>query len=295
MSLKRSLQHFTQLALLCCFGIAQGGELPLWELKGTNNSFVLFGSIHTLRPSDYPLPATFERVYQDADILLMELDMDGFDVPGAVQLMQTLGTDPAGRTLREQIGTLRYNEIAKRAANLNIDMTLINDKEAWYAALLISQIRLMQMGFDTAWGIETRYTAKAVADKKPIEGLETVAEQFGAMDNMSIDTQAQFLLESLDDDDAALSEMQLMVDAWRSGNQLELQGAMLASMNDMPELYQNLVVQRNARWAQKIIELDRNSRNKSYLVIVGGMHLVGKDSLQELLRPAGISYRQLSE
>jgi uncharacterized protein YbaP (TraB family) len=89
--------------------------------------------------------------------------------------------------------------------------------------------------------------------------------------------------------------MQLMVDAWRSGNQAELESAMFDSMNDMPELYENLVVKRNARWAEKILEIDRSSRNKSYLVIVGGMHLVGKDSLQQLLKPAGISTRQLSE
>jgi uncharacterized protein YbaP (TraB family) len=153
----------------------------------------------------------------------------------------------------------------------------------------------MQMGFDTAWGIETRYTAKAVSDNKPIEGLETAAEQFAAMDTMSVDTQTAFLLESLQDDTAAITEMQLMVDAWRSGNQTELEIAMLDSMNDMPELYENLVVKRNARWAEKILELDHSSQNKSYLVIVGGMHLVGKDSLQQLLEPAGISYRQLSE
>jgi uncharacterized protein len=86
-----------------------------------------------------------------------------------------------------------------------------------------------------------------------------------------------------------------MVDAWRSGNQAELETAMLDSMNEMPELYQNLVVKRNALWAQKIVELDRSSQNRNYLVIVGGMHLVGEDSLQQLLKPAGISYRQLSE
>jgi len=296
MTLKNRLQKISRLALLCFASIAaQAGDLPLWELEGTNNRFILFGSIHTLRPSDYPLPATFERVYQNADVLLMELDMDELNVTAAVQLMETLGVDPAGRSLRQQIGAARYNAIAGRAAALDIDMTLINNKEAWYGALIVSQIRLMQMSFDTAWGIETRYTAKAIGDSKPIDGLETVAEQFAAMDSMSVDTQAEWLLESLDDEAAATIEMELMVAAWRSGDQTELETAMLHSMNNMPELYQNLVVQRNARWAQQIIELDRNNRNKSYLIIVGCMHLVGKDSVQELLKPAGITYRQLSE
>jgi uncharacterized protein len=296
MNAGKALQQLTRLALLCCLSLAaQAGELPLWELTGTNNRFVLLGSIHTLRPSDYPLPAAFDRVYRDADVLLMELDMDAFNIAAAAQLLATLGTDSAGTTLREQIGTARYNAIAKRAAELEIDMTLLNDKEAWYAALVVSQIRLMAMGFDTAWGIDAWYAAKAISDAKPIEGLETIAEQFNAMDSMSVDTQATFLLESLNDEAAAINEMQLMVDAWRSGNQAELETAMLDSMNEMPELYQNLVVKRNALWAQKIVELDRSSQNRNYLVIVGGMHLVGEDSLQQLLKPAGISYRQLSE
>jgi uncharacterized protein YbaP (TraB family) len=296
MTLHRLLQKISGLALLGLASIAtQAADLPLWELEGTQNRFILFGSIHTLRPSDYPLPAMFEQVYQNADALLMELDMDELNVVANLQALNSLGIDPAGRDLRQQIGTTRYNAIAKRAAALNIDMLMLADKEPWYAALIVSQIRLMQMGFDSTWGIESRYTEKALSDSKPIDGFETAEEQFAAMDSMSIDTQADFLLESLNDEDAALSEMELMVAAWRSGDQTELETAMLDSMAGMPELYQNLVVQRNAKWAEQILELDRTSRNKTYLVIVGGMHLVGKDSVQELMKPAGISYRQLSD
>ena len=45
--------------LLCLAYLAGSGQLasaPLWELEGTRNRVRLLGSIHFLRPGDYPLP-----------------------------------------------------------------------------------------------------------------------------------------------------------------------------------------------------------------------------------------------
>ena len=274
---------------------ANATDVPVWELEGTHNRFLLLGSIHFLRASDYPLPPAFDEAYAAADALLMELDMDNMDTVNSMTVIESLSKDPQGRTLREQIGAARYQQVITRAEMLGINTLLLDDKEAWYAAIVVSQIRLMQMGFDPSWGIETHFTAMAMADGKPIDGLETLADQLGVLDRMSIDTQAEFLLESLNDQATAEAEMQSMVTAWKSGDSEALAQTMLEGIGDIPELYSELIVKRNINWANQIEQLDKSNRGKTYLVIVGGMHLVGPDSVQHQLKSKGISYRQLAD
>jgi len=293
----RTLRTLLQALFLCWLLLASqawAGKLPLWELEGGSNRILMLGSIHYLRPSDYPLPAAFDEALDAADLVVMELDMDSLDPLSSMMVLETLGREP-GKTLKDQIGASRYNEVSSRAGSVGIDMRLLDDKKAWYAAVLVSQVRLLQMGFDPSWGIEARFTAGAVAAGKPIIGLETLEGQLGTMDRMSVDTQADFLIESLNDQEAAEEEMQTIVRAWKSGETGEMESVMLEGFDEMPELYQSLLVSRNRSWVSQLKSLDKRHSNKTILIIVGGMHLVGKDSVQSMLKPYGYSSKQLSE
>ena len=64
------------LALTMLLLVQPASALPLWELEGARGRVQLLGSIHFLRPSDFPLPAAMERAYDEADVLVMEIDMD---------------------------------------------------------------------------------------------------------------------------------------------------------------------------------------------------------------------------
>jgi len=52
-----------------------------------------------------------------------------------------------------------------------------------------------------------------------------------------------------------------------------------------PELYRSLIVDRNRKWADEIGALLDDDAN--YLIVVGALHLVGQDSVIELLRAHG--------
>ncbi len=283
------------ITVILLLQVASAAELlPAWELKGTKNRFILIGSVHFLRASDYPLPAAFDQWFGMADELLMELDMDDPALLSGMGLMETLGSHRNGGTLEQQIGRENYAIFLQRAEALGIPTQAFDDKEAWYAALLVSQLRLLQMGFDPSRGIEAYFGALALQQGIPIAGLETLEEQLAAMDTLPADAQAAFLLDSLSDEESAEAEMNSIVQAWRVGDEAALETAMLDSLGEQPALYENLVKQRNTRWANNILELDRSNSGKTYLVIVGSMHLIGSDSVQRLLEPQQISYQQLS-
>ena len=69
------------LWLLPSFALADsvGHPVTLWMAEGTANRVYLLGSVHLLRAQDHPLPRVIDDVYEDAETLYMELDMDDLD------------------------------------------------------------------------------------------------------------------------------------------------------------------------------------------------------------------------
>jgi len=57
-----------------------------------------------------------------------------------------------------------------------------------------------------------------------------------------------------------------------------------------PALYQSLLVARNRKWIARIEALLNDDKN--YLVIVGTGHLVGRDSVIDLLKKDGVGATQ---
>ena len=78
-----------------------------------------------------------------------------------------------------------------------------------------------------------------------------------------------------------------MVQAWQRGDTAQLESLLRHEAADSPELFRMLTTDRNRRWLPKITALLNDEHDD--LVIVGAMHLVGRDGLIELLRQRGYS------
>ena len=60
---------------------------------------------------------------------------------------------------------------------------------------------------------------------------------------------------------------------------------LIEDFGDFPELYETLVTERNDQWT---VELERCSEDgHRYLVVVGALHLVGRDSVVDRLTARG--------
>jgi uncharacterized protein len=256
----------------------------LWSLQGKTNTVFLLGSVHFLRPSE-ELPKAINAAYAEAEQLLMEIDMDDLDPLHAQQVTLELGMLPEGQTLESQLGAATYAKVSEHAKAVGIDPILINRFRPWLAALTLVQLQLMKMGLDANSGIEQRFVARAAQDKKEIRGLETLREQLAMMANLPAKQQREFLLYSVEDTERATREIDELIAAWRTGDTDQLSALMAEGFEQYPDLYRPLTVDRNRKWIAPIEDLldDRDD----YLVIVGALHLVGKDSVIELLEKGG--------
>ena len=256
----------------------------LWSLKGKTNTVYLLGSVHFLRPTEQ-IPAVVDAAYMDAERLLMEIDMDDLDPLEAQQVALELGMLPNDQTLEQQLGAATYAKLSAHAREVGIEPMMLNRFRPWLAALTLVQLQLVKMGLDPNSGIEQRFVARAATDKKEITGLETLREQLAMMANLPMEQQREFLLYSVEDSERAAREIDDLITAWRSGNTDQLANLMTEGFEKYPDLYRPMTVDRNRRWIAPIEDLldDRDD----YLVVVGALHLVGKDSVIELLEKRG--------
>ena len=293
-----SMTRLPAILLMLSLPITTGAELvdhpaPLWLAEGDHNRIYLLGSVHILRKSDHPLPSVIEAVYDDAEVLVMELDMDDIDAAAMQALVTQLGVIQDGSTLRELMGEDLYQQAADAALSLDIPLDMLDKTEPWLAAITIEQLALNRIGFNPAYGIEMHLSTKAIQDGKEIQAFESIEEQLDLLDGLSLDAQRSLLLQTLEEGNDIQEIMNGLIEAWRHGDVQYLEDNMLAEMEQYPELYGLIVVDRNRNWVDAISALLDD--DVDYLVVVGALHLIGENGIPELLTRRGVRVSQMHQ
>jgi uncharacterized protein YbaP (TraB family) len=257
-----------------------------WRIAGKNGGEVaLLGSMHVLRASDYPLPPLVDELYARADTLVLELDLDDPTLASQQAGILKSATLPQGKVLRDVVDTDLYRLAEQRARELGFDLRVLEHMEPWLAAITLLDVGMQRLGFEPQRGLEQYLVGKAAAGHKPIVGLESLAKQIGIFAGLPADGQKALLAQTLQELDGADAVMSDLVSAWRDGRLDALSATLLDDFDDFPGLYATLVTQRNAEWT---VELERMlDDGHQYLVVVGALHLVGRDSVIDRLTARG--------
>ena len=291
-------RHFLALIVCLCgaaptFADAKERFAPVWQINNARNTIYLVGSVHLLRESDYPLPQPIYAAYEDADVLIMELDMDDMDPMETQSLLNELGMITDGRELQDIMGPKLYAQAERDAAKINIPLAMLANAEPWFAAITVDNLIIMRLGFDPAYGVETHLTKRARSDGKDVLGFETQREQMEFLDNLSLGAQRNLLLQTLADGADAEETLDGLIEAWRTGDVDYMERNLLSELRQYEELFRVLVADRNRAWSRRIDSLTDDSRN--YLIVVGAMHLVGDKGVPALLEALGHEVRQLRD
>lgn len=283
------------LWLLPVAALADSAASPvtMWLAEGASNRVYVLGSIHLLRERDHPLPRIIGDAYADADTLYMELDMDDLDPLLTQATINRLGMLEEGTSLRDVMGNELYAEAASLAAAIEIPLEMLERTEPWLAAITVEQLVLARLGFNAAYGVEMHLLEKASRDGKDILGFETVAQQLGYLDGLSLEAQQALLMQTLTESTAIRAIMDDLILAWRSGDIDYLERTLLDDLSGYPELYDAIVADRNRLWVDTIDALLDDGED--YLVVVGALHLVGEDGVPRLLEQRGVRITQMHE
>jgi uncharacterized protein YbaP (TraB family) len=266
-------------------------ETSVWRVSNGNNTVYLGGTVHLLRPSDYPLPEEYEQAYQASSELYFETDISSMsDLSVQAQMLQQL-TYSDGPTLKTVLSEDAFTALEDYTATIGMPLVML---EQFKPGMIISTLQVLEfqrIGF-TPQGVDAFFNTRALGDAKDIGALETIEEQIGFLAAMGEGNESEFILLSLEDLENTNALMEEMITAWRNGDERALQKLFVDDMQQRaPELFDSLLRQRNLRWMPQIEAMFEDPDTE--FVLVGAAHLIGEEGLVQLLQGKGYEVSQL--
>jgi uncharacterized protein YbaP (TraB family) len=294
---RRGLAGLGAVALTACSTTpapappAPAGPKPaLWKLADADTTIYLFGTIHLLPKGFAWRTPALDRAIAASDTLVLET-LIGSDPDTAAARMVELGVTKGLPPLAERVPPEKRAALEQLIASTKVPVKVLDRMETWAAALTLLAISFRNMGYDPDLGVEKGLEASYKASAKPVSGLETIEQQFGFFDQLSEEAQRTFLIGILDAPAEARAEFEAMLKAWAAGDTEEIAATFDSETALMPELREVLMRKRNAAWAEWLEK--RLEEPGTVMVAVGAGHLVGRDSVQAMLKQRGLEARRV--
>ncbi|NOX91472.1 MAG: TraB/GumN family protein [Gammaproteobacteria bacterium] len=278
------------LLLIALYATQGFAETSLWRVSNGTNELFIGGTIHVLSKTDYPLPAAFDAAYKKSSKLVFETDIGASQNPAFAQVMLQRMMFTDDQKLKDVLRPDVYAQLEAFGAARGVPMVMLEKMRPAMAVVTLTFMELQRLGMaDT--GVDDHYYQRARTDKKMLGYLESNEQQLDFITNMGKGRENDFVLYSLKDLENVKDIMQKLKAAWRSGDNDGLAALSLASMRqDFPQIYQQLLVERNQNWFP-LIESMLNDPGTE-MILVGALHLVGKEGVLQALREKGYRIEQ---
>jgi uncharacterized protein YbaP (TraB family) len=251
----------------------------------------LLGSIHLLKPENFPLPAPLETAFSNSPVAVFETDVEKMEDPQVQMKLMSKAQLPPGETLQQRLSPQTYAAFTNHARQSGLPMEMLQSMKPAMAAMMLDIVELTRLGADPANGVDKYFADRAVKDGKQIIGLETVDFQIDLMTTFSPDEDDLVMKTSLRDLDETKQNYGDIMAAWQAGDSAAIQKLLNQALQEAPSIYKRMLPDRNKSWVPKIEQLLRGGKNA--IVIVGVAHLVGDDGVVELLKKNGLKVTQL--
>jgi uncharacterized protein YbaP (TraB family) len=270
--------------------VQQTTKSCLWTVESQSNKIYLLGSLHLLKPNAYPLAAAMEKAYADSRIIMFETDIAALQTPGVQAKLLELGIYPPEQNLLQNLDGNTRQKLEKKMSEIGLPLEQFSKFKPWFVALTLTTLELQRMGYNPNYGIDVYFFNKASADGKEIGFLEPAEFQINLLGKMVEEDQFDFLSQTLNDLEVVNELSGDLVRFWQVGDADKLHELLSKSFEDYPQLHDRLLIQRNKNWVEQIEGAMR--KNKNVLFVVGAGHLVGPESVVDLLKNKGYQVKQ---
>ena len=270
---------------------AQTGKQFMWKVEGDGGAVAyLLGSLHVLTAESYPLSPTINRAFAESRTLVEEIDIDETNDPMVMMSALTKAMLTDGKTLDQVVAPEIYAEVKRRAEKAGLPMMALQRMKPWLVAITLMAPSLQAAGFKPELGVDRHFFDRAKDSGMKRQALETLAYQLDRFDQLSPKLQEDMLKTTMEDLDAEVAGVKDMVQAWTFGNVAAIEKLTLSALQESPELYQRLLVERNHNWIPHVETCLK--QNAGCFIVVGAAHLVGPDGLPTLLVKKGFKVVQ---
>ena len=196
-----------------------------------------------------------------------------------------------GRNLRHVLSPENYRAVEKFFTDRNIPMVQVGWFKPGMLSITMTVVELQRLGL-TGIGVDEHFETRAKNDGKKLGYLETVDMQIEFLANMGIGQEDALIAYTLADIERLPRLWRQLSDAWRNGDLpgLDEVGAKPVR-TEFPSIYAELVIDRNNAWLPQIVQMLETGPVE--LVLVGALHLSGKDGLLAQVSARGYELQQL--
>ncbi len=295
-----ALKVFLGLALLAASSLAE--EAPakekcfLWTVKSGKATVHMLGSIHFARADFYPLDPAIEQAFEKSDHLVLEINMTPEVEMKAQQLFAEKGLYQGNETLSSKMGEKTLKELKARLEARGMSLALLEKLKPWYLSVILVVLEYKKHGFTPEMGIDKHFQMKALKSGKEILQLETLEGQVETLSFGDAEQQELFLYETVKKLDKVGELMAELAKAWKAGEGEKMAETVEESLAEEPRLkpyYDKIFTERNGAMTEKINGYLKT--DKTYFVVVGSAHLVGKTGIVELLKKEKLTVQQIEK
>jgi uncharacterized protein YbaP (TraB family) len=259
----------------------------LWKVADRDTTIYLFGTIHLLPSGTQWRTAKFNEAAASASSLVVETMIDEKNPQSAIGAMMQLAVSPNLPPVLDRVPADKRDAMAALIKRSAMPVAALDKLETWAVAFVLIGVGFQDLGLDPNSGVEHFLKDEFTTAKKPIDQLETNAEQFGFFDTLPEEAQREFLVSVLADPAKERAQYQDMLRVWSRGDVRAMGRAFNRELGNSPALRENLMRKRNANWSRWLQQ--RLAQPGVTMVAVGAGHLAGDDSVIALLKRSGYS------
>ena len=273
-----------------------------WKISDYNSSVYLLGSVHFADSTFYPLDSAITNAFDRSDELAVELDMTDTAVLKEIAVQtEKLGKLEAGRSLAQIVPEDVLKSFDSLCIAWEFPAEILYEYKPWAAAMTLSSIAIMRLGFDPAYGIDFFFLHRALEGQKKILAIENVSDQVDILAGVDVsDSLGLYYLKStLKEIHLLDSSIVQMMQAWKTGDAALFHTAMYLGEESntaedslmLAEIDERVYITRNKKMADSVAAFLAQDRN--VFIVVGAGHMLGKgDNVLKLLRDRGLTVEQ---
>ena len=279
----------TLLLTVVCLNTALLSQQMLWKVKGNygGNVYIL-GSIHMGKADLYPLSKEINDAFNASNYLVLEAKLNAQAKLIMQEALYDKGKLDRYDTLANHISESLYVLVQDKLKMLKLPKNSMDDFKPWVVALNIASLEMSKLGYSSTFGIDHHFWHKAHQLNKPVFSMEgaTIQAAFLSKDNEVFQEQ---LLSMQIDTLHEKSEIEEVFIKWQEGNDSYFVDDVMAGFDLYDEVKKVMLTDRNIYMTKKIKRYMDNKKGRSYFVVVGVSHLLGKEGVIEQLKTEDIN------
>lgn len=267
---------------------------PFYAVKGGQGAdLFLLGTVHLGPIEGWTYPRAIRRALEKAETVMLEIDPRLLDEEAVSQAVIERVLLPDGQRLSKVLSpetSALVEQYDRECAAAGLPFLAREGLYPWFVATSLIELASTRSGL----------SGKASADSQVIAALggrefiafETFEEQLGFFSALDLSVQDLLLRDTLERWDESTEAVKELVRAWQTGDTEKLAELSREGLAEHPELgdfFDVLLDQRNQAWVEQLKPMleDPAREGTEIFVGVGAFHLIGPNSLPDLLEKAG--------